>query len=339
MTRCDEGVGETEEVLEEGEVGWGGGVAEAEGQLQTLFGNEVVEAVGRVLLVFWISSRLVCRYLHKKKRNSRLGGILGHIGDDEALEIVETGLFDGGNKILCQESLGDLGTLAHDRGPVGKFGVVFGGGETDVVALVSEPLHGILVDNSPDETVVTRVFAPYGLLARYTRDEVFLLAVECIGGDLDFFGNRRERVHEEGHDGLADHSKGVVTLVESDFQVGKSDVLSARGIGHEDVLGLLFQNILVGAALLDGLGQSLLLDLDGTDDATTAEADACEFRLEGADVRSHPGIGAAAVRPDAPPVAGQDDQDDGQDDGLHLEITPCHALMHVVPLCVRAVGH
>lgn len=78
------------------------------------------------------------------------------IGDEEILEEI-TSLLRSLGKLRSQEEVGDLSALAHDSKPRGKVGVVLGRGDGGIVALITDGLHAVLVDDGPDEAVVARL--------------------------------------------------------------------------------------------------------------------------------------------------------------------------------------
>ena len=167
-----------------------------------------------------------------------LGGINGLVSDDQSLEIL-TSISDSLDQIRCEHGLGDLGALAHDSGPVGELGVVLGRGQGDVVALVTEGPHLVLVDNGKDESIVGRVLA-----SGSGREESLLLAIEAVGSGLNPLGRRGHAVGEEGHGSLAEPRERVVTLVQRDPDVQPRDVLSSGAVGDVLALALLLQHVL-----------------------------------------------------------------------------------------------
>jgi hypothetical protein len=87
-----------------------------------------------------------------------LGSVNGLVGDDQCLEILAS-VRNSLDKFWGEHCLGDLSALAHHGGPVGKLGVVLGSGQRDIVALVAKTPHLVLVHDSKNETVVSRILA------------------------------------------------------------------------------------------------------------------------------------------------------------------------------------
>ena len=167
-----------------------------------------------------------------------LGGIDGLVGDDQSLKVL-AGISDSLDKLRSKHGLGDLGALAHDGSPVGKLGVVLSSGQRDVVALVAEAPHLVLVNNSEDETIVGRILA-----SGRRWEKSLLLAIEAVRSGLNFLARIGHAVGEEGHGSLAEPRKGVVALVQGDLDVQPRDVLPSSAVSDVLALALLLQHVL-----------------------------------------------------------------------------------------------
>jgi len=135
--------------------------------------------------------------------------------------------------------------------------VVLGVGEGDIVAIVADLLHALLVNERPYESVigalVVLVFQLSG--ARETGDGLGLLAVEGVEDGLHDVDGLAEALEEEAKDMLEDGAQGVEALLEAELDVEEGDVGAASRVRGELEEGLLLGD---GVALLlvDG-GQGL----------------------------------------------------------------------------------
>lgn len=117
--------------------------------------------------------------------------------------------------------------------------MVLGRGQRDIVALVTEGSHLVLVDNGKDEAVVSRVLA-----SGSDREESLLLAIEAIGGSLNPLNRCGHAVGEEGHGSLTEPGERVVALVQRDPDVQPRDVLPSGAVSDVLALALLLQHVL-----------------------------------------------------------------------------------------------
>ncbi|POR34086.1 hypothetical protein TPAR_05740, partial [Tolypocladium paradoxum] len=257
----------------------------------------------------------------------RLGLFRRLVRDDEVLENVAR-RNDGGDQLRGEERVGDLRVLAHDAQPVGQLGVVLGGGERDVVAVLARLLHAVLVDDGPDEALVGAL----GILGRadlggpgHGRDsQQVLLSVKGVQEGLEGVGRRGEHVGKEGEARLDDVHEGVEALSHGDFDVDKGRVLAARG-----VRGKLKERLL--------LKQHVGADV-GIHGGRAAEADERELALQQGRMGPDPRPGPGAVGPRAQDVEEEYEGRDGEDEALGPELGERVALMDIVPLRPRHAG-
>ena len=156
----------------------------------------------------------------------RLGLVHGLVGDDQGLEGV-AGVVDGLDELGGQQGLGDLCALAHDGGPDGELGVVAGGGQGEVVAVVAQALHHVLVDDGEDKAVEGAVGHLLGVGLAVDGGDLGLLAVEDVGGGLETLLLGRPAVEEERQDGLSNLQHGVEALGEGELEVDEGDKANA----------------------------------------------------------------------------------------------------------------
>ena len=241
------------------------------------------------------------------------------IGDDEIVEQVAS-LLDSGHKLVSQESTGDLGALAHDGRPNRQLKVVLGKGNGDVVPVVAQLLHLVLVDHGPDESVIGAL----GILATQfrgtgeARDDLILLAVEGVNDSLSRVLRDTGALKNETENGLEGGHKGVEALLEGQLHIHESHILTTSGIG----------GVLKEALLLDQLLGSQLLGV------LVLEADAGEFARQDGRVCAGPCPRLGAVQLGADIVQSEDDGNDGYDKALGLELAKAVALMDVIPFRV-----
>jgi hypothetical protein len=261
-----------------------------------------------------------------------LGGINGLVSDDQSLEVLAS-IRHSLDEFRCEHGLGDLGALTHDSGPVGKLGVVLGRGQRNVVALVTEGPHLVLVDNGKDETIVSRVLA-----SGSGRQKSLLLAIEAVRSSLNPLGGRGHAVSEEGHGSLTEPRERVVALVQRDPDVQPRDVLSSSAVRDVLALALLLQHVLrdLGAAS-NNFGQTVRLDVGDASVLAAVKPDAGVLAVEHGQVGGGPLLRARAVCACANDVDNDNDQDDGDDHELLVEVGESGALPDAVPGSVRAV--
>lgn len=233
---------------------------------------------------------------------------------------------------MGQEHLGDFGTLAHNTDPWGELGVVLGGGQRNVVALLADLSHGVLVDNGEDEAIVAGILE--ALLFSLTDAEVLsLLAVEGGDGDLGLLAGTSHALEEETKTELRDQRKGVVALEQAELDVDASNILATGSVAEEDVLALLAQDL--GVNVVASRHGDIRRDGGWVD--LLAKSDVSELILKSVHVAADPSICAAAVGANTPEVDEDGKEEEGNDEALGLEVAPGHALVYVVPLGERTV--
>lgn len=316
---ADEVVRHAEEGGEERGRGWLG--VETHGEVDALAGDQVVES-GRVVSNVLLKVGMFVVLLR---------GVDRLVSNDQSLEIFAS-IRDSLDEIGSKHRLGDLGALAHDSGPGRKLGVVLGRGQRDVVALVTEGPHLVLVDNGKDEAIISRVLA-----SGSDRKESLLLAVEAVRGGLDPLGRRGHAVGEEGHGSLTEPSQRVVALVQRDPDVQPRDVLSSGAVRDVLALALLLQHVLrdLGAAS-QHFRQTIGLDVGNASVLAAIKSDAGILAVEHGQVGGGPLLRARAVCASANDVDDDNDQDHRDDHELLVEVGESGALPDTVPRSVRA---
>jgi hypothetical protein len=266
----------------------------------------------------------------------RLGLVDGLVGDDQGLEGV-AGVVDGLDELGGQQGLGDLWALAHDGGPDGELGVVAGHGQGEVVAVVAQALHHVLVDDGEDEAVKGAVGHLLGVGLAVDGGDLGLLAVEDVRGGLEALLRGRPAVEEERQDGLSNLQHGVEALGKGELEVDEGSVLAAGGVGRVLVSLLLAHDILE----LRGLGQGaseVVLPNAARAGGRLEVADLDELLLQDWHVGLCPAARLAAVLLGAPDVEGDDGEQERQDVHLYAEVLERGALPHAVPLGVRELA-
>lgn len=275
-------------------------------------GSEIVVVVGRGQVVLEVDALARSRLVES-------GGLLERlVGDDKVVKVLASG-GDGVDELLGEQGVGDFSALAHNGKPGRELGVVLGGGQGDVVALVAELLHARLVDESPDEAVESALVVTHGLVghAAQSGDRQVLLAVEGVHSDLGGVLGRAKHVAGEAGGRLDQVHDGVVTLGQLDVDVDKGHVLAAGSVrGELRQRALLHQVIVVGVlALAVGSKQGELL------------AQSCH-------VAADPGADFVAVRAGTEEVQRKNGDSDQQDEAFGLELGQRVALVDVVPFGV-----
>jgi hypothetical protein len=259
-----------------------------------------------------------------------LGGVNRLVGNNQSLEIL-AGISDSLDKLRSKHGLSDLGALAHDSGPVRKLGVVLGSGQRDIVALVTEAPHLVLVNNSEDETIVGGILA-----TGHKWEQSLLLAIERVRGGLNPLTRIRHAVGEESHSSLAEPRKGVVAFVQGDLDVQPRDILPASAVGDVLALALLLQHVL-GNLSAAREREALLLGVGHASIIAGVETNAGVLAVKHGQVGGGPLLRAGAVCASANDVDQDDDEDHGNDNELLVEVRETCALPHPVPRGVRAV--
>lgn len=245
------------------------------------------------------------------------------VRDDHVLEVVTSG-FDSGNELRSKKGIGDFGALAHDSEPSRELRVILGESKRNVVSLVADSAHDVLVDNTPNETIVSAL-AILGTNLSGTRNRgngKVLLAIEGVSQDLNSILGYGNRLDEEASEMLEGVDNGVELLGQSELDIGESRVLSASSVGCELKQGLLLDQL---------IGVEVLVIDSG--DAT--EADESVLLLENGSVSTDPALGPGAVATSADHVEEEDDTGDEKDDALHLELGDGMTFVDIVPLGVR----
>jgi hypothetical protein len=277
----------------------------------------------------WVRRGILLRLVH------------GLVGNDQCLEVV-AGVGDGLDELRSKDSVGDLGALAHDGDPEGELRVVFARGEREIVAVLAETLHEVLVHHGENETIEGAV----GHLLSDTfgdgRSDLGLLAVENVGGGFHALDRGRHALEEQRDGELAKAHQRVEALRQGQLHVDKGHV-GATGSVRGKLIGLLLaeQGLRVGGILLGLLGG--LREPHGAHIVGTSLgahiADLCELVLQDRRMRLDPVVCLAAVAARAPEMYGDDEEDEGQDVELHLEVVDRSALPHAIPRRVRALAN
>lgn len=242
-----------------------------------------------------------------------------------------------------QESVRHLGALAHHRRPRRKLGVVFRGGETQIVTLVAQRLHLILVHDSPNKTIVGAVFTPTLLLllcATRCSQQRLLLPVKAVSRRFNLLNRRGHGVEKEAQHHLASPQHRVVPRVEIQLDVQPRNILPSRGVAEVLALALLLQHVLGNICTTrHRFRQTFRLRVIQLDTALLpAEAYARELALQHGQVRGRPLLRAQPVLPAAPQIHEHDEQNDWQDEEFLVEVGDGHALPHAVPGGVGSIG-
>lgn len=246
------------------------------------------------------------------------GLVSGLIRDDEVVEQVAS-LLHGFNQIGSEESVGNLGALAHDGQPLGQLGVILGGSQGDVVSVITQLLHAGLVDNSPDKAVkgALAVLGTSLNTASSRRESELFLAIKRINGCLHEILGAGESIGDQGQSQLNVVQERVESLGKSDLDVHKGNILAASRVRGE----------LEERLLLDeGVGIEV-----GVERGHAPEADGRELSLHGGGMSLDPSPGLGAVCAHAKHVEQEDDGGDDKDDALGLKLGQRVALMDVVP--------
>lgn len=239
-------------------------------------------------------------------------------------------MLDSLHKFRSKESFSNLSALAHDSVPDGELGVILGGRQGNIVAVIPQGLHQVLVNNSPNETIEGRVRDLAGI-----GDELALLAVEGVDGGLDALNGGRHGVEEKAKNGLAVADQRVVALQQRQLDVDESRVLAASGVDRVLVgRDLLQQLVAVSKILSAELRETAGLDILDRRRLAAGVPDAGEFLAQNRRVRLDEGLRLAPVRFGAPYMQQHNDYDDGQDEGLLVEVGGGGALPDAVPLGV-----
>lgn len=167
------------------------------------------------------------------------------IGDDKVLKQV-TGRLGGLCKLVGKQDLGDLGALAHDSQVDWQLRVVLGEGEGDIKALIPDLLHALLVDDSPDKSIIGAlgVLGPQLSGTRDTWHRQGLLAVKGVDRCLHGILGRGEAIEEKAQAPLGDRHERVESADQAELRIHKGNVLAAGSVGGELEQGLLLERLL-----------------------------------------------------------------------------------------------
>jgi hypothetical protein len=177
-----------------------------------------------------------------KTRDVLLRLVHGLVRDDEGLEAV-SGIVNGLDELGRQDGVGHLGVLAHDGGPDGELGVVAGGGQGEVVAVVAHALHHVLVDDGEDEAVEGAVGDLLGVALAKSRGNRRLAAVKGVRSGFHALGGGGHALEEQAEHLLAKVHERVVALGEGELEVDKGHVLATRGICRVRIGRLFAQHV------------------------------------------------------------------------------------------------
>lgn len=260
---------------------------------------------------------------------SLLGLIHRLVRDDDGLQRL-TGLLNSLEKLGSQESFGDFSTLAHDRVEDGKLGVILGRGKRNIIAVVPQGLDQILVHDSPDEPIESRV----GDLGSAGNKRA-LLTIEGIDRSFDALSRSGYTLEEEGENRLAVADQRVVTLQHRQLDVNESRVLTTRGVDLVLVRGDLLQELVGTSELLSAqLRKTAGLNILQAGRLPARETNAGEFLTQEGRMAFEEAISLAPVCALAPGMQEHDDDDEREDEGLLVEVGGGGALPDAVPLGV-----
>ena len=308
----DQEVGQADEVREEGEdVGIVVVGGEAVAEVDALLGLGLIDA-GRGL-------ECVADGCMEGRR-----GVLPHrlvdglVGDDQVLKVIAR-LRDGVNQLGSEEGVRNLGALRHDRHPRGQLRVVLGRGKRDIVPVIAEALHLLLVHHSPDEPVVGRL-GHLDLGAGNRRHNLGLPPVERVNRRARGIPRRLDGVKEGPEHGLECAHDGVKPLRQPNVDINERSVHATRGIRLE----------LEQALLLDDARAVVGLGVGARRHAVEAHGAELGAQERGVGARPRARLVLVAPRPDEV----EDDQhgDNSEDVALDAELAERVPLVHVVPL-------
>lgn len=261
----------------------------------------------------------------------------GLVCDDQVLQQLSS-ILNGFDKLRGEEEFSDLGALAHDCSPIWKLGAILRSCDRDIVSVITKLLHGVLVDDRPDKSIV----AALGVLTELVRsrslagDGEGLSAVERIDNSLHAINWCGRVVEEQAHTPLCEQSKRIVAFEESKIDVEERNVLSSGRISGKLLRRLLLQQLLWKLKSITGktLSQALALDLVHGRRSPT-ETDEREFLPENRSVRIDPSFCLLLIRARAQEMDDDNHGDDCEDNTFLLEFAEGVALVDVVPFRVR----
>lgn len=245
----------------------------------------------------------------ERERNLRRRLSDGLVGDDEILKEI-AGLLSSLDELGSKKNIGNFSALAHDSQPGRKLRVILGKGNRGIISLITNSLHIVLVDNSPDKAIISRLLNLELIGARNRRHSLRLLAIEGIQSSIDSVLRNRSRFEERPKDKLSNTKNGVKSLLHDQVDIDKGHVLATRSIRLE-------------------LEERLLPNL-----ALAAEPDLGELATQHGQVLRHKVLGLGSVPPRADEVEDEEHGDDAEDVALEAELAEGVALVHVVPFRV-----
>ncbi|KAJ6128464.1 hypothetical protein N7471_009681 [Penicillium samsonianum] len=300
----DQFVGQAQELVEQRESGGiaGRGGGEVSRELDTLLGDSLVDPGNTHLSV---------------------DGLVRH---DQVLKVI-TSLLNGLDQLRGEEGIANLGTLGHHGDPRRELGVVLRESDGGIVAVVAELAHVALVNNSPDEAVVSRTRHLNGSsILGENGNQVLLLTIESIQQSLVFLNGGLPALKEEAENILHDVGDGVVSLGHLDVDVEEGNVLAASRIRSE-LRGrpLLQQRLGVGELHGD------CLTFHGSRSSDSIESDDGKLLLKIRSVGLRPVPRLTSVLARSPQMEEDNQEDDGHDHCLLLEVARGCPLPYPVP--------
>ena len=258
------------------------------------------------------------------------------VRNNEVLEKV-TGRLGSLDQLRGKEGVSNLGTLTHDRQPLGKLVVVLGVSKGDIVALVADLLHALLVDNGPDKAVESALLIALTKLGRtgHSGNSKGLLAIEGVQDGLDGIGGLSVTVPEETNDVLGEGDEGVEALDQGELDIDKGNVDTAGGVGSELEQTLLLEDgiTILGVDVGQSLGE-LIAGLVRKSPGHARETNKGKLGAQCRGMGANPLLGLGTVQTGAEEVEEQHDGDSSQNEALGLEFGKAMTLMDIVPLCV-----
>lgn len=205
-------------------------------------------------------------------------------------------------------------------------------GDGEIVAVVTDLLHPLLVDNGPHEAVkgaLTILDLQLGG-ARNAGDGISLHAIEGVQDGLQGILRRGEALREEAERRLDDRRERAEPLLQCQLGVHEGDVLASGRVGRELEQALLLEDLAspLAAERLD----QLVAGLVGVHGRDALEAHERELGGDGDGVRLGPLPGLGAVQPRADHVQDEHDTDADQDPALDFELREGVPLVDIVPL-------
>lgn len=195
--------------------------------------------------------------------------------------------------------------------------MVLARGQRKIVAILAQALHEVLVDHSEDEAIESAVgdFLTGSLCD--DRGDLGLLPIEDVCGSFQALDGGGYAFEEERDEKLAEAHERVEALCQGQLEVDEGDVLTAGRVGRE----------LIGLLLLEEIGGVELLRTS----LRTRITDLGKLLLENGGMQLDPVVRLAPIAARAPEMYCDDNEDEGQDVELELEVIEGGALPHAVP--------